>query len=120
MRNDTGLTEAAQQYAAAHAAHYTTKNLHRALELYRGIMAVHPNTQEAEYSRTQIQNIAKDVVPKQELLDSQVELTLAHLEHEGPLDVEPAPVTPLASELGDSLPRRSILVIKFPIPAAEE
>ena len=104
MRNDTGLTEAAQQYAAAHAAHYTTKNLHGALELYRGIMAVHPNTQEAEYSRTQIHNIVKGVVPKQELLMAQVELALAHLEDEGPPDegppdVEPAPVTPLASEL---------------------
>jgi hypothetical protein len=81
MRNDTGLTAVGQQYAAAHAAHYTTKNLHEALELYRGIMAAHPNTQESEYSRTQIQNIAKDVVPKQELLDAQVELALAHLAH---------------------------------------
>ena len=96
MRNDTGLTEAGQQYAAAHAAHYTTKNLHKALELYRDIMAAHPNTQEAEYSRTQIHNIVKSVVPEQELMDAQIELTLAHLGHEGPLDVEPAPVTPPA------------------------
>ena len=99
MRNDTGLTEAGQQYAAAHAAHYSTKDLHEALHLYNGVVAAHPNTQEAEYSRTQIQNIVKTVVPKQELLDAQVDLVLVHLEHGGPPDVKPAPVTPLASEL---------------------
>jgi hypothetical protein len=31
--------------------------------------------------------------------DAQAELVLAHLEHEGPPDAEPAPVTPLAPEL---------------------
>jgi hypothetical protein len=99
MRNDTGLTEAGQQYAAAHAAHYTTKDLYEALELYKGVMAAHPNTQEAEYSRSQIQNIVKSVVSKQEFLDAQVELALAHFEHEGLPDVEPFPVTPLGSKL---------------------
>ena len=99
MRDETTVAEAGEQYAEAHAAHYTTKDLHEALGLYQGVMAAHPNTTEAEYSRSQLQNIATSVVPKQELLDAQVELTLAHLEHEGPPDVEPAPVTPLASEL---------------------
>lgn len=98
MRNDTGLTEAGQQYAAAHAAHYATKDLNEALRLYRGVMAAHPNTQEADYSRTQIQNIVKSVVPKQELLDAQVDLVRVHLERGRPPDVEPAPVAPLASE----------------------
>lgn len=54
-----GPTEAGKQYAAAHAAHYTTKNLHKALELYRGVVAAHPNTQDAVYSHAQIQNIVK-------------------------------------------------------------
>jgi hypothetical protein len=81
MRNDTGFTEAGQQYATAYAAHYTTKDLHEALELYKGVMAAHPNTREAEYSRSQIQNIVNAVVPKQELFDAQVDLALAHLEH---------------------------------------
>ena len=98
-RNDTGLREAGQQYAAAHAAHYTTKDLREALELYAGIMAAHPNTQEAGYSRSQIQNIVNAVVPKQEFLDAQVDLALAHLEHGDQPDVSPAPITPLASEL---------------------
>ena len=99
MRNDTGPIEAGQQYAAAYAAHYTTKDLHEAFELYWGVMAAHPNTQEAEYSRSQIQNIVNTVVPKQELLDAQVDLALAHLEHGDQPDVRPAPVTPLGSEL---------------------
>jgi len=79
MRNDTELKEAGKQYAEAHAAHYTTKDLHEALKLYKAIMAEHPNTKEAEYSRTQIQNIVQSVVPKQRLLDAQVELALTCL-----------------------------------------
>ena len=79
MRNDTPLTKAGKQYAEAHAAHYTTKDLREALELYKGLMATHPNTKEAEYSRTQMQNIVKSVVPKQKLLDAQVELALTCL-----------------------------------------
>jgi hypothetical protein len=80
MRNDTGHTQAGKQYAAAYATHYTTKDLHEALELYRDVMAAHPNTQEAEYSRSQILNIVNAVVPKQELFDAQVDLALAHFE----------------------------------------
>jgi hypothetical protein len=53
--------------------------LYEALELYKGIMAAQPNTKEAEYSRTQIQNIVQSVVPKQRLLDAQVELALTYL-----------------------------------------
>jgi hypothetical protein len=98
MRTDTAPTDAGRQYLAAHAAHYATKDLHEALRLYRGVMVAHPNTQEAEYSRTQILNIVNSVVPKQELLDAQAELALAHLKHETPPDVEPAPTTTLPSE----------------------
>jgi hypothetical protein len=79
MKNETELTEAGKQYAEAYAAHYTTKNLHEALELYNGIVAAHPNTKEAEYSRTQIQNIVQSVVPKQRLLDAQLEMALTCL-----------------------------------------
>jgi hypothetical protein len=99
MRNDTGLTEAGQHYAAAYAAHYTTKDLHEAIKLYMGVMAAYPNTQEAEYSRSQIQNIVNVVVPKQDLLDAQVNLALAHFEHGDQPDVRSVPVTPLTSEL---------------------
>ncbi|TNF75814.1 MAG: hypothetical protein EP299_05835 [Acidobacteria bacterium] len=82
MKNDTGLTEASRQYAAAYAAHYGTKNLREALEFYKGIVAAHPDSQEAGYSRSQIQNIVTSVVPKKELLDAAVDLALACFERE--------------------------------------
>ena len=100
-RNDKGPTEvaaAAQQYAAAYAAHYTTKNLREALRLYRGVMAAQPNTQEAGYSQSQIQNIVKAVVPRQELLDAQVNLALAHFEPEDQADAKRAQAAPPALE----------------------
>ena len=78
MRNDTGLTEASRQYAAAHAAHYETKDLREALELYKGILATHPDSQEAQYSRSQIQNIIKEAVPERELFEAQVGMAMAH------------------------------------------
>ncbi len=78
MRNETGVKEVGQQYASAYGAHYTKKSLHEALELYGGVITAHPDTQEAEYSRTQIQNIVKAVVPKQKAFDAQVDLALAH------------------------------------------
>ena len=98
MLNDTELTEAGRQYAAAYAAHYTGRDLPVALQLYKKVMASHPSTQEAGYSRTQVQNIVNAVVPKQELLDAQIKLAHAHFEHEGPPDARRTPVRPLASE----------------------
>ena len=41
-------TMASRAYDKAHEAHYATKDLHHALELYKGVMAEHPDTQEAE------------------------------------------------------------------------
>ena len=82
MRNDTELfTEAGRQYAAAYAAHYTGRDLPVALQLYMKVMASHPAAKEAAYSRMQVQNIINTVVPKQELLDAQMELVLVHFEH---------------------------------------
>jgi hypothetical protein len=78
MRNDTGRTEASRQYAAAHAAHYEKKDLREALALYKGILAAHPDTQEAGYSRSQIQNIIKETVPQRELFEAEVGMTMAH------------------------------------------
>jgi hypothetical protein len=99
MRNNTELTEAGRQYAEAYAAHYTGRDLPVALQLYRKVMASHPDAREASYSRTQVQNIVNTVVPKQELLDAQIELARAHFEHEGAPDARRIPVAPLASEL---------------------
>jgi hypothetical protein len=91
MRNDTGPTEVGLQYAAAYAAHYTAKDLHEAFMLYRGVMAAHPKSLEAEYSRSQIQNIVNAVVPKQELFDAQVDLALAQFEHGDQPEASAAP-----------------------------
>ncbi len=74
-------------------AHYTGLDLREALRLYRKPMAAHPDAQEAGYSRMQVQNLVNGVVPKQELLDAQMELALAQLEHEEPLNSRRIPVT---------------------------
>ena len=99
MTNGSGPAAAGKQYSTAYAAHYTTKDLREALELYRGIVAAHPETPEAGYSRTQIQNIVNSVVPDQELLDAQADLALAHMAPQGAPAVEPTPVEPLVSQL---------------------
>ncbi len=81
MRNKTEHTEANRQYTTAYAAHYSEHDLPAAMRLYKQIMASHPSDPEAEYSRAQIQNIVNEVVPKQELLDAQVDLALTYFEH---------------------------------------
>jgi hypothetical protein len=78
MKKQTQIrTKAGQDYAVAYAAHYATKNLKEAFELYRGVMAAYPESQEAMYSQTQIENIVATLVPKQELFDAQVNMALA-------------------------------------------
>jgi len=99
MRDDTKQEEAVLHYAAAHTAHYKTKDLNEALDLYTGVMTSHPDSREAEYSRTQIQNIAKSVVPKQELLDAERKLILVHLEERSTPLVGPASgASPVSTE----------------------
>ena len=90
MINNTKLTEAGQQYATAYDAHYTTKDMYKAFKLYGRIIAAHPDTQEAGYSRSQVQNIVNAVVPKQKVMDALVELALTHFEQDVPPDVEAA------------------------------
>ena len=96
MRTHTVHTEAARQYAAAHAAHYSTKDLREALGLYQSVIAQHPTSPEAEYSRSQIRNLARSVVPEQELLDAHAGLVLAHISQKWSPDVKPAQVTPIS------------------------
>ena len=89
MKKTAKKTEAGQHYAAAHEAHYKAKDLGEALTLYQDLMNAHPEAQEAEYSRSQIQNIVSAVVPKQELFDAQVELALVHVTHGNSSSVAP-------------------------------
>ena len=100
MKKEKTTIEAFQMYATAHAAHYKTKDLQKAITLYEDVLKAHPHTKEAVYSRTQIQNIAKSVVPQQELFESQNALAQAHLAlTEATNDDEPALVTPDESKL---------------------
>ena len=101
MSDDRSVTEAAREYAAAYAAHYSERDLAMALQLYKQLIAAHAGAREAGYSRTQVQNIVNAVVPKQELLDASIELALARLEHQISPDAGPIPVAPLASELAE-------------------
>jgi capsule polysaccharide export protein KpsE/RkpR len=80
MRHPIEQTGSDRAYAAAHAAHYSERNLAAALQLYMELIASRPNAPEAGYSRAQIQNIINAVVPAQELLDAQIELALARLD----------------------------------------
>ena len=71
--------KAVQQYAMAHTTHYKTKDLLKAYQQYREILASYPGAKEAEYARMQIRNIVDSVVPDQEVDDCTSELALAHL-----------------------------------------
>lgn len=80
MRNNAELTEATRQYTEAYSAHYTTRNLPLAMQLYQQVITSHPSDRVAEYSRDQIQNIVKAVIPKQNILDAQIDLALSHFQ----------------------------------------
>ena len=73
-------TDSARRYAAAYRAHYTHQDLLGALHAYSEVIELHPTAPEAEYSRSQMRNIVKLVVPARELLASQVELVRRHLQ----------------------------------------
>ena len=90
MKNRNSVTVASQSYKKAHEMHYKTKDLPKAFKLYRGIIADYPETEESGYSLSQVQNIVNAVVPKQEVMDALVALTLAHFEQDVPPDVEAA------------------------------
>ena len=90
MNNNNSVTATGKQYTTAHDMHYRTKDMPKAFELYRGIITDYPDTKEAGYSLSQIHNIVKDVVPKQEVMDALVSMTLDHFEQDGTSDVKPA------------------------------
>lgn len=97
MRNDMERTEAGRLYRAAYTAHYTGRDLPGALRLYMQVVASHPNGQEAGYSRSQVENIVKAVVPKQEILDAHLKLAFAHFERPGASETAQVAVTLLPS-----------------------
>ena len=88
MKNRNNVAVADQNYTKAHDMHYKTKDLPEAFKLYRSIIADYPETKEAGYSLSQVQNIVNAVVPKQEVMDALVALTLAHFEQDVSPDVK--------------------------------
>ena len=90
MEDQAERAGSCRDYAAAHAAHYSKRNLAGALRLYRDLIASRPNAPEAAYSRAQIRNIVHGVVPEQELLDAQIEQALARLDRREPTAAEGA------------------------------
>lgn len=97
MKNETRVKKAGEDYSAAYAMHYGAKNVGEASELYQRILIAHPDTQETEYSRSQIQSIVKAVFTEQELLDLQVALAAASFAPGDPSLARPAGSTPIVS-----------------------
>ena len=80
MGNVTAPDNASRQYAKAHAAHYGARDLPLALRHYKKVLALHPSAPEADYARTQIENIVNAVIPRDKRLEAQMELVDAHFE----------------------------------------
>lgn len=97
MVNNNRLTEPGKQYKTAHDAHYKAKDIPQAFQIYRNIITDHPNTKEAGYSLSQVHNIVNSVVPKQEIMDALVAMTLDHFEQDAASVAKRASEAPLAS-----------------------
>ena len=63
------------------------------------LLASHRDAQEADYSRMQAQNIVNAIVRKQEVLDAQIDLVLANLKYDRPLDIERTATAPVVAEI---------------------
>ncbi len=77
------VTAAAEHYAKAHAAHYADGHLVAAVRAYEQIIASHPGAPEAEYSREQVRNIVRAVVPAADVLAAHMDLVLRHAKPDG-------------------------------------
>lgn len=73
-------TNAVSHYAKAYATHYGERDMLTALRAYARVIEEFPRAPEAEYARAQIGNIVHLVVPTGELIASQIDLGLRHLE----------------------------------------
>src|SRR5690606_20402897 len=102
MKHESISTEAREQYKEAYSAHYSERNMRLAFQLYKNLMTSHPDALEAEYSRAQVQNIVNTVVPKQELLNLQLELVLVQFDQDQPLNSGQVSSRPAISDLAVS------------------
>ena len=67
-----------KQYKKAYDKQYSEKDLYAALQTYKRVVAKWPDLKEADYSRTQVQNIFREVVPKGVIFDTQLKMALAY------------------------------------------
>ena len=93
MIKETVLTAAGRLYAEAYKEHYETKDSLAALMGYKSIVAEYPDSEEAGYSRSQIQNIMRNVVPKQVLYENQLDLASNYAKRKEPSDTRPIETT---------------------------
>ncbi len=84
MSSHDGPPEADERYTTAHDAHFAEKDQHAALGLYEDLLSDFPESQEAGYARSQIQNIVHNVVPLRVLVEIQAELARQYFE--GPVE----------------------------------
>lgn len=83
MTTESATSEAGRLYSAAYSAHYASKDLRRALELYWQISVEHPESEEARDARAQIENIVRAVVPEQVLFETQISCALEQFQDDG-------------------------------------
>ena len=93
MKKETVRSTSGQHYAEAYEKHYGTKDSYAALLAYKGIVADNPDSKEADYSRSQIQNIMRDVVPKEALYEAQLNLALKYAEPNDMSEKQPINIT---------------------------
>ena len=89
MKKVTVLSEAQRHYAEAYRKHYSDKDLHAALQSYKEVVISYPDSKEAGYCRSQIQNIVQMVVPGDELYDARLEMALNYARRKDSLDRQP-------------------------------
>jgi len=73
-------TVSARSYATAYAMHYSKHDLLGALTAYDALITEYPNSPEADYSRAQMHNIVRSVIPAPTLLAAQIDLARRHLQ----------------------------------------
>ena len=80
----------ARDYADAYASHYSERDLLTAPRSYESVISRHPDSPEAEYSHSQIHNIASLVVPRNDLMTACIDLAVRHLksDHDDPASVD--------------------------------
>ena len=89
MRNHESPTAAQRRYAQGLAARYADDDLPGAPHGYGEVIASHPDSPEAGYSRTRILAIVNRVVPAEELQASHTALVLRRLQPDGDRSADP-------------------------------